>query len=326
MLMVPGDGQGVGNVFLPLRLMRRLPVACAVGLVVLAVLSLWPLPARAVVHLVDFRLEDGEDHVLVVWETGSEVHTYGFNIYRGETGDWPAAIRINDTVIEATWAPLGGPYSYPDSDVVDGVTYYYWLEVLDSDGDLVEGPEWITHGGSPSVSPTATRTSTPTPTATRTATPTSTTAPTSTPTVAPSATRTKVPTVTPSPTGTKVPTSTPPRAPTPSPQVSPTSGTEQRPSPTAGSRGTSQSTATATPVTTEPPPTTVTVGGHSDTSSGGSGLEGGEDGTGVSGWSALRLHWPQIYPSAILLLIALICAFGAVLLSVALVLAYKLGY
>jgi hypothetical protein len=289
--------------------MRRLCLACAVGLVVLTLLAVCAWPARAVVHLLDFSLEDAEDHVLVEWETGNEVTTYGFNIYRSEREEGFSDPPINDTVIEAKWGDVGGAYSYEDSNVESGVTYYYWLQVLDSDGDHREGPESITHGASPSVSPTATRTATATPTATRTATPTPTATRTSTTTVVPSATPTKVPT----------------RAPTPSPQVTRTSVVEPSPSPTVGAQGTPQPIATATPVPTEPTPSPITVGSNPDTSSGGSGLVVPEDESQISGWSALRLRWPQIYPT-ILLLIALVCAFGAVMLSVALVLVYKLGY
>jgi hypothetical protein len=320
-LIVPGDGQEVGSVFLSFRSLRRLCLPCAAGLVALMVVTLCALPARAAVDLVYFGLEDAEDHVLVEWETGNEVTTYGFNIYRSETEEGFSDPPINDTVIEAKWGDVGGAYSYEDSNVESGVTYYYWLQVLDSDGDHREGPESITHGASPSVSPTATRTATATPTATRTATPTPTATRTSTTTVVPSATPTKVPTATPSPTATKVPT----RAPTPSPQVTRTSVVEPSPSPTVGAQGTPQPIATATPVPTEPTPSPITVGSNPDTSSGGSGLVVPEDESQISGWSALRLRWPQIYPT-ILLLIALVCAFGAVMLSVALVLVYKLGY
>ncbi len=312
--------------FLSVRLMRRLCFASAVGLVALTVLAVCAWPARAAVDLVSFELEDAEDHVLVLWETGNESKTYGFNIYRAETEDQSAALQINDALIEAGGEAVGAQYSYQDSDMESGVTYYYWLEVLDFEDDLVEGPRSITHGAPPSVSPTATRTATPTSTATRTPTTTSTATRTATPTVAPSATPTRVPTATPSPTPSKVPTSAPTTVPAPSPQVSPTSGAGQRPSPTVGPQGTPQLNATAAPVPAEPTPSTITVGGNSDTSSGGSGLVGPDDESQLSGWSALRLHWPQIYASTILLLISLTSAFGALMLSVALVLVYKLGY
>jgi hypothetical protein len=299
--------------------MRRLCLPCAVGLVALMVVTLCAPPVRAAVDLVSFEVEDAEDHVLVLWETGSETHTFGFNIYRADTETWSAAVKINDLLIDAGGEAVGAQYSYPDSKVESGVTYYYWLQVVDSDGNDEEGPRSVTHGAAPSVSPTATRTATPTSTATRTPTPTPTR--TAMPTVVPSATPTKVPTAT----ATKVPTSTPTRVPTPSPQVTPTSGTGQQPSPTVGAQGTPQATATATRVPAEPTPSVLTVGGNSDTSSGGSGLVVPEDESQISGWSALRLRWPLIYPT-ILLLIALICAFGAVMLSVALILVYKLGY
>lgn len=78
--------------------------------------------------------------VVVEWTTASEIETAGFNLSRSESPQGPYR-RINDHLIPANNDPLvGGSYSYEDSDVIAGRTYYYQLEDVDSGGSVT------THG------------------------------------------------------------------------------------------------------------------------------------------------------------------------------------
>ncbi|MGB9299429.1 MAG: hypothetical protein WCD51_02420 [Anaerolineae bacterium] len=86
--------------------------------------------------------------VIVEWTTESEVNLAGFNIYRSESPDGPY-VKLNDTLIPAAPDPIaGGSYSYTDTTVEPGVTYYYQLEDAELDGKAtVHGPIVVVAGG-----------------------------------------------------------------------------------------------------------------------------------------------------------------------------------
>jgi len=70
--------------------------------------------------------------VVVEWSTASELDTAGFNLYRSERPEDPF-VRVNDELIPASPDPLlGGSYSFTDTDVVAGHTYYYQLEDVET--------------------------------------------------------------------------------------------------------------------------------------------------------------------------------------------------
>jgi hypothetical protein len=72
--------------------------------------------------------------IVVEWSTASELSTVGFNIYRSESKDGPYQ-KINQELIPASTDPLGGgDYSYRDTTVTAGTTYFYQLEDVDSSG------------------------------------------------------------------------------------------------------------------------------------------------------------------------------------------------
>jgi len=72
--------------------------------------------------------------VVVEWSTASELDTAGFNLYRSDSPDGPFA-RVNRELIPASPDPLlGGSYSFTDTDVVAGHTYYYQLEDVETSG------------------------------------------------------------------------------------------------------------------------------------------------------------------------------------------------
>jgi hypothetical protein len=76
-------------------------------------------------------------HVVIGWETASEINTVGFNIYRcvGEDG---ARTRLNEVLIpsQAVGGFFGASYQFVDASVEPGVTYTYWLEEVDLEGNM----------------------------------------------------------------------------------------------------------------------------------------------------------------------------------------------
>lgn len=72
--------------------------------------------------------------VNVEWTTASELNTAGFNLYRSATRDGPFT-RINSQLIPHSPDPhMGGSYSYTDTNVVAGRTYFYQLEDVETGG------------------------------------------------------------------------------------------------------------------------------------------------------------------------------------------------
>ena len=186
----------------------------------------WSGSARAAVGLMSFDVEEVEEGIRVIWETGSEVNNLGFNLYRSVTPGSPGALL---DFFSASGGVGGAQYAYLDTDVLPDTTYYYTLEALDANGTGQSfGPREITYQPAANATATPTFTFTPLPTLTPTATPTFTPAPTATPmptitplptftpawtptwtpTLAPGATYPPTSTFTPSPTSTPLPTST----------------------------------------------------------------------------------------------------------------------
>jgi hypothetical protein len=71
--------------------------------------------------------------VEIQWETETEFDTAGFNIYRSD--DLNGSFKqLNENLIAgAEDAASGGDYSYVDTDVTKGKTYYYRLEDVEFD-------------------------------------------------------------------------------------------------------------------------------------------------------------------------------------------------
>lgn len=95
------------------------------------------------VTLADFNATQQGDHILVAWETASEIDNRGFNLYRGPSPDgWDR--RLNATLIPSQSPGNPGGFSYTWEDGVDllpGSVYYYWLESVDVYGVTVQhGP------------------------------------------------------------------------------------------------------------------------------------------------------------------------------------------
>ena len=101
--------------------------------------SLWDigaddLAATTAVELLTFTALGGDGAVELRWETGSEVDNVGFYLYRATSESGPYE-PVNPNVIPGLGSsPLGASYRYVDSGLVNGTTYYYELEDLESNG------------------------------------------------------------------------------------------------------------------------------------------------------------------------------------------------
>ena len=95
------------------------------------------------VTLAGFSAAHMNDHILVTWETVSELNNLGFNLWRGTSETGPD-VQLNSTMIPSQSAgnTSGFIYTWEDrQDLTPGTTYYYWLENLDVDGTVTRhGP------------------------------------------------------------------------------------------------------------------------------------------------------------------------------------------
>ena len=85
------------------------------------------------VLLDNFQAVAQPDHVLVTWETVSEVSNGGFNLYRASTVDGERTLLANVPSL-SPGGTAGAAYSYQDFDVQPGQTYWYYLEDVDLSG------------------------------------------------------------------------------------------------------------------------------------------------------------------------------------------------
>ena len=91
-----------------------------------------PTPPLAVT-LASFAAAAQTDHVLVTWETVSELNNAGFNLYRSLAAGGERSLLAN-LPSQAPGSTQGAAYSYADADVTAGQTYWYWLEDIDLSG------------------------------------------------------------------------------------------------------------------------------------------------------------------------------------------------
>jgi pullulanase-type alpha-1,6-glucosidase len=95
------------------------------------------------VTLASFEAQAQIDHVLVSWETVSELDNRGFNLYRGTDPAGPDQ-QLNAALIpsQSPGNPSGFLYTWQDAaELAAGETYYYWLEDLDLSGaTTLHGP------------------------------------------------------------------------------------------------------------------------------------------------------------------------------------------
>jgi hypothetical protein len=80
--------------------------------------------------------------VRVAWETASEVASLGFRVYRATSANGQRE-RLTASLIpsQAPGSASGSHYQFVDETAQPGLTYYYWLELVDVDGAMeLDGP------------------------------------------------------------------------------------------------------------------------------------------------------------------------------------------
>jgi hypothetical protein len=96
----------------------------------------------ASVDVAFFRASSEGHFVRLTWETFSEENAQGFNVYRADALNGPR-VRLNASMVAARFpgSHMGAAYELLDSTASPRVTYYYWLEAVDSSFGSVEyGP------------------------------------------------------------------------------------------------------------------------------------------------------------------------------------------
>ncbi len=104
--------------------------------------TMFQVSAPLSVTLADFYVQQLDDHVLVTWETATEINNRGFNLYRSTTA---AALgqQLNAALIpsQSPGNMQGYVYTFEDFDVAPSQTYWYTLEDLDFSGTTTQhGP------------------------------------------------------------------------------------------------------------------------------------------------------------------------------------------
>ena len=83
--------------------------------------------------LADFAAQAVADHILLTWETVSEIDNSGFNLYRSASAAAPGEL-LAYVPSQAPGSTQGASYSFDDTQVTAGQTWYYWLEDADLSG------------------------------------------------------------------------------------------------------------------------------------------------------------------------------------------------
>ncbi|WP_423224145.1 beta strand repeat-containing protein [Candidatus Amarolinea aalborgensis] len=110
------------------------------------------VPLAAV--LADFSAAPNGNAIRVTWETVSEVGNIGFNLWRGDAPGAPDT-QLNASLIpsQAPGSSQGFVYTFDDANVVSGMTYYYWVETVDTQGGVSRfGPVSATFNAPTAVS------------------------------------------------------------------------------------------------------------------------------------------------------------------------------
>jgi hypothetical protein len=106
------------------------------------------------VTLAGFDAASQAGHVLVSWETVSELNNTGFNLFRTDSADRSPGPEdlLAFTPSQAPGATAGAAYSFQDTGVTDGRTYWYWLEDVAFNGaTTLHGPVSAIYGAPTAV-------------------------------------------------------------------------------------------------------------------------------------------------------------------------------
>ncbi len=93
------------------------------------------------IRLSSFKSTYQEGYNFITWTTSTEIDTEGFHILRSTSGSGEYS-RITSSMIASTGSAYsGGRYSFVDTAVEDGESYYYKLEEVDNKGNIAQyGP------------------------------------------------------------------------------------------------------------------------------------------------------------------------------------------
>ncbi len=110
--------------------------------------------ATTAVELHSFLARAADAAVDLEWRTGSELNNLGFHLYRAVSEDGPWE-RLTERLIPGLGSsPEGAGYSYRDAGLVNGTTYYYQLEDIETTGQTEKhGPVSATPGAGVTSSP-----------------------------------------------------------------------------------------------------------------------------------------------------------------------------
>lgn len=87
------------------------------------------------VSLASFDAQWVDNQVAIAWDTVSEINNVGFNLYRSESADQVGELITTQMIPSQSPGALQGfSYSFVDSNVTAGRTYWYTLEDLDVSG------------------------------------------------------------------------------------------------------------------------------------------------------------------------------------------------
>jgi hypothetical protein len=75
-----------------------------------------------------------EMEAVIHWVTNNESDMLGYNIYRSEDPSINNAYRMNDQIIPAVNISTTQSYSFVDSDLYENANFYYWLQMVKTDG------------------------------------------------------------------------------------------------------------------------------------------------------------------------------------------------
>jgi hypothetical protein len=89
-------------------------------------------PVATAVRLMSFAAVPADGSVSLEWRTGSELDNLGFHLYRGPSADGPWTRLTSSLIPGLGSSPLGQAYSWLDTGLVNGTTYYYRLEDVDT--------------------------------------------------------------------------------------------------------------------------------------------------------------------------------------------------
>jgi hypothetical protein len=101
-----------------------------------------PCSPPTAVTLASFDANATGSAIELAWETATELDTMGFNIYRAESA-YGLRTVLNRSLIagQAPGSPMGASYQFVDNTAQPGVTYYYWLQEVDTNFEAAEyGP------------------------------------------------------------------------------------------------------------------------------------------------------------------------------------------